>query len=165
MMLLDRIIDGIQQVLSVLPDGARGFLWFPVLVAVVVVGLWFVIRHLLVWLGKAVVTILRWLIIGVGAMLLVPEVLTASVFRRAGNRPPGLVYGYGDTVAESVIGLTKLSDRTAAGFAWAARMHIVLIMLLAGLWVWGWNQNQCTSVTMVNTTCVTPISQWFEALE
>lgn len=163
MTFLDKVTDWIQTLLSVLPAKAQGFLWFPVLVIVVIVGVRLVVRHGLKWVGKIAAILLGWLIAAVGAALLLPDVLVASMFRLVRRRPPGLVYGYGDAVVGSVMSLTRLSGSTASGFARVARMNVAVIMVLSGLWLWGWNQSHCPYVAR-GSICVRPVTQWFETL-
>lgn len=163
MTLLDTAERLIQRLLSVLPAEARDVLWFPLLVVVVFIGMRLLVRKAVPWLGRLAGVLVRSLVAVVGATLLVPEFVAATAFRQVGIRPPGLVYGYGDAVAETMIKLGTMAGATTSALARVARMNITIVLLLGALWLWAWNQSHCRDV-VAGAPCERPVAQWMAAL-
>jgi hypothetical protein len=161
--LLDTAVDWIQWALSVLPVEAREFLWLPLLVIMVFIALVLVIRKALPLVGRVGTTALRWAVVVLGAALLLPEVAVATIFRRRQTRPPGLVYGYGDAVATSVIGLVKAAGSMTTAFTRVSQVNILVVMLSCGGLMWMWNQNHCGGTDPADA-CVRPVTRWIDNL-
>src|SRR5690349_24880271 len=120
--LLDKLVALLRRILGVLPNPVAEFLWFPVLVTVVVVVAILVVRRFLPVLGRVGAGLLR-LVLGVAAaMLLVPDLILATVFRVVSLRPPGAVSGYGDAVMSGAISITAGAGKAAAMAARIARV-------------------------------------------
>ncbi|MEQ4302615.1 hypothetical protein ABNF97_14650 [Plantactinospora sp. B6F1] len=160
---LDGLAGWIRDV-PVLPGAARGVLWLPLLVVLVIGGLLLLVRRVLPWLGRLVGRALGVLTVAVGAVLLLPDLLVSYLYRRTGGSPPGAAYGYGDLVGELAIGLTRLSGLAAPAFARAARMHAFFVILLGVLWLWSWNNGYCPDEQASNG-CVRPVADWLRTFE
>lgn len=159
MRIIDLAVVWIDRLLSWLPAEVRQKLWFPILVFLVVLVIWLLVRKALPPLGRLLAVLLRSAAALLGAVLLLPDLLASTAFRLAGVRPAGIVYGYGDAVSSSVVALQELSGRSATGAQALARMNVLLIFVLSGVCVWGWNEGHCPP-TPQRPACVAPITAW-----
>lgn len=160
MSLLDDAAHWIREALAFTPDFAA-YLWFPVLVVAVFIAAMLFVRRLLPLAGKWGAASLRVLSALVGAALLVPDVVVATVFRRVQKRPPALLYHYGDAVAASMTGLARTSGAVAGGFAKLARIPVLLVMVGCAAVIWSWNHGHCPAPA--STACVRPFTTWVNA--
>lgn len=164
MKLLDKAADWIREVLAFLPPRVVAYVWLPVLVVVVFIAAMLSTRRLLPLLGRLGATLLRALAALVGAVLLAPDMIIATVFRRVGRRPPAVLYHYGDIVAASVIGLAGTSGAVASALARVARIHASLVILGCTALIWTWNHDHCPA-TPATTACVRPFTSWVDAFD
>ncbi|MEV4656285.1 hypothetical protein [Micromonospora sp. NPDC049301] len=163
MRVLDLLAGWIQR-LPVLPAQVRSVLWLPILALVVIIGLRLLVRRALPWLGRLATAGLGWLAVMLGAVLLLPDVLVSLVYRRTGNRPPALIYGYGDAVVEVALGLRRWAALATPASLRLARVNFGVVLLVALGWLWLWNQGYCPE----NSTggyCVRPVEMWVAAVE
>ncbi|MEV0153950.1 hypothetical protein AB0H57_09450 [Micromonospora sp. NPDC050686] len=156
------LLAGWLQGLPVLPADARGVLWLPLLLAVVVFGL-LLARRALPPLGRLVTAGLGLLAVLLGAVLLLPDLVVAAVFRRGGNRPPAAVYGYGDAVVSLVLGLQRLTAAVSPATQRLSRVHGGLVLLAALGWLWWWNQRHCPDGPP--GSCLSPVDMWVAAFD
>jgi hypothetical protein len=159
----DWVVSLIRRVLSVLPPAAVEILWFPVFVVVLLLAFLAVARKGLPLLGRAFTTALGWLVMGAGAILLLADLIIASICRLSGLRPPGVVYAYGDIVSTFVIGLVSASGRTASAFVRLAKVNAFVIVLLCAGSVWWWNRDHCAAAEAAQP-CVRPVASWLSGI-
>jgi hypothetical protein len=162
MKVLDKSAAWIRDVLTFLPPEIATFLWFPVLVMVVFLAAVLFFRRILPFIGRVGAALLPWLATLLGAALLLPDLIIATAFRLRRLRPPALLYHYGDTVVDSMIGLARASTKVGSALSRLARVHVLLLALACGALIWAWNAGHC-SETSIKGTCVRPVSGWMES--
>ncbi|MFC0002847.1 hypothetical protein [Micromonospora siamensis] len=162
MKLLDLLAGWIQR-LPVLPAEARGVLWLPLLFVVVAVGLRLLVRHALPPLGRLASAGFGLVAVLLGAVLLLPDLLVATAFRQGGNRPPAVIYGYGDAVVSLVLSLQRLGAGCAPVARRLAAVNLGLILLVAVGWLWWWNQRHCPDGSP--GSCLRPVQMWTAAFD
>ena len=99
MTLLDLLAGGTRDLLGAVMPEAAATLWVPLLVVVLWLGGVLFVKHVVAALGRVGRMVLTGAAVGVGALLLLPEFAFATAYRRAAQRPPAFVYGFGDIVA------------------------------------------------------------------
>jgi hypothetical protein len=157
---LDLLAHLVHRLLSVFPDEMHAVLWLPVLYILVFVILHLFVRHVAPWLGGVVASLLGQLAVTVGAVMLLPDLLTASLFRWFRRRPPTAVYAYGDAVASGVIVLGSTTRHVSTGFNRTARLGAVPILVVALALMWMWDRGYCED----EPACLRPFTQWTAAL-
>jgi hypothetical protein len=169
--LLDKAGGWIREVLAFLPASVVTYVWLPLLVIVVFIAAMLFMRRLLPLLGRLGAALLRSLAALVGALLLTPDLIVATVWRLVRGRPPAVVYHYGVAVASSMIGLARTSGAVSSGLARVARVHGFFVLLACAAVLWTWNHGHCptsatpttpTSTATPPTTCVRPFANWLD---
>ena len=164
MALLDLLAVSTRDLLgAVMPDSAA-MLWVPLLFFVLWLGGVLFVRRLVVPLSRFVRMLLAGAAVGVGALLLLPEFGFAAVYRRAAQRPPALVYDFGDVVAAGAGTIGERAGGTVeAVAARLARLHPFVVLLLVLVWMWLWNRAACPDYALAAGACARPISAWWSA--
>ena len=158
MTLLDMIARWVQRVLAVLDPETARFLFIPAFVFVVVLGAVLFVRKLLPPACALAAILTRWAITLLGAFVLLAEMAVAAGFRQTTGKPPALLYNFGDAVASWVTSLSAGAQVVAGQLARVARMNLVLLLLLAGGWIWLWNYDHCPDGAK---SCARPVSVWY----
>ena len=158
MTFLDKVAQWVQRVLAVLDPETARFLFIPAFVLVVVFGVVIFVRKLLPPVCALAAIVARWAITLLGAVVLLVEMAIASGFRQAQRKPPALLYNFGDSVASWVTSLNAGAQVVAGQLSRLARMNLLLLLVLAGGWIWLWNYDHCPDGAK---SCARPVSVWY----
>jgi hypothetical protein len=160
---LDQLAYWVREVLAFgSPDFVAGA-WFPVLVVVLFIAMMLTVRKLVPLAAHGAAALLNGAYTVIGLVLLVPDALVASAWRRMRRPPPALVYHYGDAVVATSAGVTRTSEAVASRLARMARMHWLLVILICGALIWTWNHSHCPADTPARAVCVRPFTSWIDS--
>ena len=159
-MILDSVALIVRHALGVLPTDAANFLYMPVFMLAVMIGVVLVVHKLTPPASRLAAHLLTWLITGAGALLLLAEMAIAGGYRRRGVRPPSIVYNLGDAVASWATGLTSGARRATGALADVlSRAKVPLLLLLSCGWILLWNYQHCPDSA---AGCAKPVSAWYQ---
>jgi hypothetical protein len=164
MTLLDLLAGGTRDLLGAVMPEAAATLWVPLLFVVLWLSGVLFVKHAVAALGRIGRMVLTGAAVGVGALLLLPEFAFATAYRRAAQRPPALVYGFGDIVAAGAGTIGRHAAATVEALAArVARLHPFVVLLLVVVWMWLWNGAACADDAVAAGACAQPVSAWWSA--
>jgi hypothetical protein len=154
-------IDRILGLLSI-PEPVQDVVWFPVFFLALTIILYHGIRRLTPMLAHLMRAIVVTLVAMVAAPVMAAIAGIAMLFRSLRRQPPGPVLTADDAVVVFTTRAWSGAGWVASAASKLARTNLFLILVLATVITWRWNDAQCDQPEP--SSCVTPVAQWARAV-
>jgi hypothetical protein len=159
--IVDFMVTWIDRLLSWLPANIVALAWFPVLFVVLVLVLRLVIRFGLPWLARVAEGVVTAIVALVALPVMLAIVGVAAPFRAVRRQPPTAVLAVDDAIVVGTTGSVAALAATVRAAAKLASIHIVVIVVLAGVAIWQWNAAHCAGG---EAACVRPVTIWAQSV-